>query len=188
MSFFSNFQASSQSFITLSSGFLAQKGTFLTTLNTISHSTPWIIDFGASDHMTDGHNLFSTYSPCAGNLKVKIADGTLSPVASKGSIRISESITLNPTLHVPNLSCNLLSISQLTKKSNCLAKFLPSHCVFQDLLSGKTIGNAKECDGLYYFNETDVCGQCSPTVYNSASRHKDSELFLWHKRMGHPSF
>ncbi|RVW95755.1 hypothetical protein CK203_031548 [Vitis vinifera] len=58
----------------------------------------------------------------------------------------------------------------------------------KDLLSGKTIGNAKECDGLYYFNETDVCGQCSPTVYNSASRHKDSELFLWHKRMGHPSF
>ncbi|KAJ9707223.1 hypothetical protein PVL29_002286 [Vitis rotundifolia] len=121
--------------------------------------------------MTNAHHLFSTYSPCVGNLKVKIADGTLSPVASKGSIRISELITLNPVLHVPNLSCNLLFISQLTKRSNCSAKFLPSHCVFQDLSLRKTIGSAKKREGLYYFDETD-----------------DSELLLWHKRMGHLSF
>ncbi|RVW33188.1 Retrovirus-related Pol polyprotein from transposon RE2 [Vitis vinifera] len=85
-----------------------------------------------------------------------IRDGTLSPIASKGSIRISESITLNPVLH--------------------------------DLSSGKTIGSAKEHEGLYYFDETDVLGQCSPTVYNSASYPKDNELLLWHKRMGHPNF
>ncbi|KAJ9675451.1 hypothetical protein PVL29_024395 [Vitis rotundifolia] len=149
---------------------------------------PKIIDSGASDHMTDAHHLFSTYSPCASNLKVKIADGTLSPVAGKGSIRIFELITLNPVLHVPNMSCNLLSISQLTKSSNCSAKFLPSHCVFQDLSSEKTIGSAKEHEGLYYFDETDVLEQCSPTVCNSASYPKDNELLLWHKRMGHPCF
>ena len=126
----SNFQAFGQSSTTLSSGSLTHKGTFLTALSTMSQTIPWIVDSGASDHMTDAHHLFSTYSPCAGNLKVKIADGTLSPVAGKGSIRISESITLNPVLHVPNLSCNLPSISQLTKKSNCSAKFLHSHCVF----------------------------------------------------------
>ncbi|RVX09169.1 hypothetical protein CK203_013737 [Vitis vinifera] len=129
MSFFSNFQASGQSSTTLSSGSLAKK---------------------------DAHHLFSTYSPYAGNLKVKIADGTLSPVAGKGNIRISESITLNPVLH--------------------------------DLSSGKTIGSAKEREGLYYFDETDVLGQSSPTVCNSTSYSKDSELLLWHKRMGHPSF
>ena len=98
------------------------------------------------------------------------------------------SITLNPVLHVPNLSCNLLSISQLTKKSNCSAKFLSSHCVFQDLSSGKTIGSAKECEGLCYFDETGVLGQSSPTGCNWTSYPKDSELLLWHKRMGHPAF
>ena len=61
--------------------------------------------------MTDAHHLFFTYSPCIGNLKVKIADGTLSSSAGKWSIRIYESITLKPVLHVSNLSCNLLSIS-----------------------------------------------------------------------------
>ena len=69
--FFSNFQASGQSSTTLSSGSLAHKGTFLTALSTTSHITLWIIDSGASDHMTDAHHLFSTYYPCAGNLKVK---------------------------------------------------------------------------------------------------------------------
>ena len=166
MSFFSNFQASGQSSTTLSSGSLAKKGTFFTALSTMSQTTPWIIDSGAYDHMTDAHHSFSTYSPCAGNLKIKIADGTLSPFASKGSIRISESSTLNPVLHVPNLSCNLLFISQLTKKSNCSAKFLPSYCIFQDLSLGKTIGSAKEHEGLYYFDEIDVLGQSSPTGCN----------------------
>ena len=142
------------------------------------HSTPWIIDFGASNHMTDAHHLFSTYSPCADNLKVKIADGTLSLVAGKWSICISEFIALDPFLHVPNLSCNLLSISQLTKQSNCSTKSLPFHCVFQDLSLGKTIGSSKERESLYYFDETDVCGQCSPTVCNSASRPRENELFL----------
>ena len=112
----------------------------------------------------------------------------MSPVAGKGSIRIAESIILNLVLHVPNLSCNLLSISQLTKKSNCPAKFLPSHCIFQDLSSGKTISSAKEREGLYYFDEIYLLGQCPPTVCNSASYPKDNELLLWHKRMGHPSF
>ena len=111
----SNFQASSQFSTTLSSGSLAHKGTFFTALSTMSHITPWIIDSGASDHITDAHNLFSTYSPCGCNLKVKIPYGTLSPIAGKWSIRISEYITLNPVLHVPNLSCNLLFIFQLTK-------------------------------------------------------------------------
>ena len=64
--FFSNFQASGQSSTTLSSSSLAHKGTFLTALSTTSHITPWIIDSGASDHMTDAHHLFSTYYPCAG--------------------------------------------------------------------------------------------------------------------------
>ena len=128
--FFSNFQASGQSSTTLSSSSLAHKGTFLIALSTTSHITPWIIDSGASDHMTDAHHLFSTFSPCAGNLKVKIAYGALSPVVGKGSIHISKSITLNHVLHVPNLSYNLLSISQLTKQPNCSAKFLSSHCVF----------------------------------------------------------
>ena len=50
------------------------------------------------------------------------------------------------------------------------------------------IGSVKECEGLYYFDEANVSGQCPPTVCNSASSPGENELLLWHKRMGHSSF
>ena len=115
---------------------LAQKGYFIRALKSSRDKTHWIVDSGASDHMTECHQLFSTYVPCAGNVKVKIVDDLLAFVAGKGSIKISESITLESVLHVPKLACNLLSISQLTKQSKCSANFLPTHCV-----SGSIIGN-----------------------------------------------
>ena len=42
----------------------------------------------------------------------------------------------------------------------------------------KTIGSAKEREALYYFDETDVHGQCPPTVCNSASSLRESEFLL----------
>ena len=75
------------------------------------YSIPWIIDSGASDHMTSTSNFFLSYTPCAGHEKVRIADGTFSPIAGKGSVQISPSICLKSVLHVPKLACNLLSVS-----------------------------------------------------------------------------
>ena len=87
---------------------IAKKGNFLSALKASKNKAIWIVDSGASDHMTDCHQLFSTYIPCAGNLKVKIADGSLASIAGKGSIKISDHITLESVLHVPKLACNLL--------------------------------------------------------------------------------
>lgn len=96
---------------------LAQKGDYLSAALVCHHSNPcsWIIDSGATDHMTGSPSLFSAYKPCAGNQKIKIADGSLSAIAGKGSIILSSTLTLHNVLHVPNLSCNLLSISKLTR-------------------------------------------------------------------------
>ena len=90
---------------------LAQKGNYIQSAVVFNVSTiplcPWIIDSGATDHMTGCSKLFSFYSPCAGNQKIKIADGNLSVIAGKGSIVISHTLVLHDVLHVPNLSCNL---------------------------------------------------------------------------------
>ena len=80
--------------------------------------------------MTSNHILFSTYALCPRTLKIKIADGSLSLVAEKGTIKISEKLILDSILHVPNITCNLLSINKLTKDLNCVAKFFNSHCEF----------------------------------------------------------
>ncbi|RVW13333.1 hypothetical protein CK203_089014 [Vitis vinifera] len=74
------------------------------------------------------------------------------------------------------------------KGSIRIAESIILNLVLHDLSSGKTISSAKEREGLYYFDEIYLLGQCPPTVCNSASYPKDSELLLWHKRMGHPSF
>ena len=128
--------------------------------------------------MIESYSLFSSYLPCGSNLKVKIADGSLSSVAGKGSIKIFDSLTLESVLHVPKLSYNLLSISQLMKNSNCSAKFFLTHCVFQDLSSGKMIGSAKECERLYYLEEANRSTQCQTVIGNSTSSFKDSENLL----------
>ena len=56
-------------------------------------------------------------------------------------------------LHVPNLSCNLLSIIKFTSDHQCRANFYSSYSEFQKLTLGRMIGNAKEKDGLYYFDD-----------------------------------
>ena len=99
--------------------------------------------------MTGCHELFSSYIPCPGNFKIRITDGTLSFVAGKGTIKL-QNLTLNFFLHVPKLTCNLVSISKLTKDLNCVAKFSSICCEFQDLHSGTMIGSAEESEGLYY--------------------------------------
>ena len=119
----------------------------------LNSSAPWIIDSGASDHMTCSSHLFKSYSPCSGNDKVKIADGSFSSIAGKGLIKISERIDLKSVLHVPKLACNLLSVSKLSKDSNCCVTFFESHCIFQDQSSGRTIGSARMINGLYYFDD-----------------------------------
>eukprot|EP00261_Vitis_vinifera_P039416 XP_019080659.1 PREDICTED: uncharacterized protein LOC104881375 isoform X1 [Vitis vinifera] len=136
-----------------SSVFVAHTGNELYALSCRFKSTPWIIDSGASDHMTNSSNMFGSYLPCPGNKKVRIADGNFSPIAGKGLIKISEGIDLKSVLHVPKLTCNLLSISKLSRDSNCCVIFYESHCIFQDRSSGKTIGNARMINCLYYFED-----------------------------------
>lgn len=162
---------------------VVQKGNVLNALNTSrGRTTSWIVDSGASDHMTGDITVFKKYFPCQDNSTVRIADGTTSRVFGRGSVVISKDIMLDSVLYVPKLDCNLLSVSKLAKDLNCVTKFLPSLCEFQDLDSGKKIGNAKECAGLYLLWVEDKFRACA------VSRNKESHVMLWHYRLGHPNF
>ena len=80
---------------------------------------------------------------------VRIADGSLSKVVGIGSIRVTNDLNLNFVLHVPNLDCNLLSISKLTHDLHCEARFFSNLSKFQELDLGRMIGSAEMCSGLY---------------------------------------
>lgn len=154
---------------------------------TVQNSS-WIVDSGASDHMTGQSQQFTSYHPCPGNLKIRIADGTLSTVAGKGSVILSPHITLKNVLHVPNLACNLLSISKLAVDQNCEAKFSTFQCIFQDISSGKTIGSAKACSGLYYFDVDLPSTELNKNIFLGCNVSSYDDIMRWHYRLGHPSF
>lgn len=91
-------------------------------------------------------------------------------------------------LHVPNLSCNLLSMSKLTRDLNCLVYFTPSTCIFQDQISRKRIGSADAISGLYYFRHESIVSH----HVKAAGEGWDSSLsckhiFILYSRLGHPN-
>ena len=111
----------------------------------------WIIDSRATDHMIGCSKMFSSNSPCASKKKIKLANGSLSAIARMGTIKLIPLITLQDVLHVPHLSCNVLSIGNFTSNHQCQANFYSSYCEFQNLTTRRMIGNVKGKDGLYYF-------------------------------------
>lgn len=87
---------------------IAQKGNFLSALNCKKiDEASRIIDPRASDHMTVCAHLFSSYIPDPGHCKVRIADGSLSPIARIGTIEINSTLLLKSMYYVPSLSFNL---------------------------------------------------------------------------------
>lgn len=73
---------------------MAQRGNPSMALNSQNETfNPWIIDFGASYHMTSNATLFHTFTSCFDNFMVRIDDGSLSKVAGIGLVVISSSLT-----------------------------------------------------------------------------------------------
>ncbi|KAG6500538.1 hypothetical protein ZIOFF_040386 [Zingiber officinale] len=147
-----------------------------------SSYNPWVIDSGASDHMTNAANSFISYSLSSAQEKVIIADGTKATVAGKGSIKLTDHFFLSSALHVPSVSINLLSVSSITKQLHCSVTFFPDHCVFQDLETKQTIGTGREVGGLYYYQlETTFALKSAAKCLGT----KHQEILLWHSRLGH---
>ena len=109
-------------------GFVAKKGNhFLSSCLNVESSVSWIVDFGATDHMTGCSNFFSSHSPCAGNQRVKIANGTFQQWPGKGlllSRPILHFITFFTFINCPVIffqSVNLFMIKSVKLISRHLA-------------------------------------------------------------------
>ena len=181
---------STPSTLTPASSYFAHSG-IPSSAFTASSSTPWIIDSGASDHMTGCSSVFDSYFTCSGKDKVRIADGSFSAISGKGSVRYSPSISLSSVLHIPKFATNLLSVSSFTRSANCSITFFPTHCVFQELDTGKVIGSGKAHGGIYYLENAPYPPQPSLSCGQALQADMRSSLSLlhqWHRRLGHPSF
>ncbi|RVW89545.1 hypothetical protein CK203_043568 [Vitis vinifera] len=62
---------------------------------------PWIVDTGASDHMTGDAVILQNYKPSNGHSSVHIADGSKLKIVETGSIKLTKDLYLDSVLHVP---------------------------------------------------------------------------------------
>ncbi|KAM1774744.1 hypothetical protein ACFX12_044080 [Malus domestica] len=110
-----------------------------TALNEITHDC-WIIDSGATDHITNKSSCLDKFQNMLESSLVSVANGKRKPIMGKGKLKLlSDEIELT-TLYVPSFPFQLLSIGKLTNTLNCLAIFSPHNVVFQDRVTQKKIG------------------------------------------------
>ena len=75
---------------------------------------PWIVDSGASNHMTGSYHILSSYTPCTFPRTITIVNGSFLKIVGTGTVVLSPSLSIKSVFYVPGFSYNLLSISKLT--------------------------------------------------------------------------
>jgi hypothetical protein len=179
-------------FIEQTSALVGAAGNSGKVLNISSHvsNSAWIIDSGATDHITFDSRHVLPLKPSSKKF-VSTANGTSAPVIGKGSLPLNDTLNLDSVLVVPTLDYNLLSVSQITTALFCVVIFWPEYCVFKDIQTRKTIGCGTRREELYYLDleskSSDKLRQAL-TINSYEGSKKKSNIWLWHRRLGHASF
>lgn len=100
-----------------------------------SSSSPWLLDSGASHHVTTDLNSLSLHAPYDGTEELVVGDGMGLKITHFGSCSFS-SLTLNNVLVVPSMSRNIISISQLCQDNNVSIEFSSNSFYVKDLKTG----------------------------------------------------
>ncbi|KAG7543853.1 Reverse transcriptase RNA-dependent DNA polymerase [Arabidopsis thaliana x Arabidopsis arenosa] len=153
-------------------------------------SSTWIIDSGASHHVSYDKNLFESLSDGLSSA-VTLPTGSNVNIAGIGVIKLNAQITLTNVLYIPEFRLNLLSVSQLTRASKSRVFFDEECYIIQDHTKEQTIGRGKEIGGLYVLdNSSAECTSLnnSPLVSPSPQVSVVVDSALWHSRLGHPSY
>ncbi|XP_074297115.1 uncharacterized protein LOC141627793 [Silene latifolia] len=145
---------------------------------THDHSGKWLIDTGCSHHVTGNYALLCDVRNIS-NRVVGLPDGSKILACLVGRVDVTPNISLDPVLYVPQLTCNLISASQLSDALHCDVITNANSCTIQDRDTREAIGTGERLDGLYYLRQ-------KPEEVNLVT--SGSSVFkLWHNRLGHPS-
>lgn len=146
--------------------------------------TDWFVDSGASVHLVGDESLFCKKRSVYDTRHITVANKTTIPVAGCGDVRITtvvedelHNIKIQNALYVPDITTNLLSVSQLIKNGNKVI-FKKQCCKIYNQ-NDKLVAIANLIDGVYKLNISQAeSGSC--LVASKACRAE-----TWHRRFGH---
>ena len=125
-------------------------GKVLNIYTPVSNSA-WIIDSGATNHMTFDSRKVSPLKSSSQHY-VSTANGTSILIIGEGSLSLTNALNLDSVLVVSSLNYNLLSVSQITTTLFCVVIFWPKFCVFKDIRTRQMIGCGVRRGKLYYLD------------------------------------
>ncbi|XP_074352128.1 uncharacterized protein LOC141691293 [Apium graveolens] len=171
---------------------------FVSQVHSISGNLPqnkWIIDTGATDHITPFMSLLTNAQSSDASLQLPISE--ISPVTHVDNIQLNSNITLQNVLYVPSFTYNLLSVSKLLQDTSYHITFLSNSCFLQgqQWKTGLEIGKLE--NGLYILIDSIAQQTAKSTFEKSKSKcylvsndtvHFNahvSSIDTWHARLGH---
>jgi hypothetical protein len=142
----------------------------------------WILDSGASDHMTGHSSSFTSMKRINSEEHVSLADKTKLKIEGIGSIELiamvdgkAKSIEIKNVLYIPRIKKNLISIKRLTEKG-CRVEFDSKGALIT--YAGQTVAMGELHSGNVY-----KLAQGSRELH--ANLAVKSNFGLWHRRLGH---
>ena len=153
---------------------------------TVGHTTTssanprsWLVDSGATSHMTWDRGLFTTFVATEPPIPVTIANGTSIPCCGVGAVELHQEnqqvlslITIQDVRYMPDLNTNLLSVSKLEDRGISVA----SRPGFLDLVrNGKTLATAQRNGGAYVLELGSGNHQKETAFATRDSKPKDSK-------------
>ena len=144
-----------------------------------SKSTDWVLDTGASQHITNDGSRLLDAQPVSG-ASITFGNGAKVDAVSVGSVPIvvgaGRTLTLQGVLYIPSAAVNLLSVPCAIRRG---AKFHFGKSTCQISVGGKVVATAHSAaNGLYYLAD----GAASHAALQ-ATQPETAEL--WHRRFGH---
>lgn len=153
-------------------------------MTTIDHEDDvWILDSGASAHMTNKRHYFYDLQECVDkNRTVKLGNKQDIQVCGRGSILIKRKINgqweesiLEDVIYVPGLRRNLFSEGVATRKGYVIVKNNKSALIMKN---NKVVMSA-------YLKENNLYELDIKTVIQESCNIVQSDIKVWHERLGH---
>jgi len=149
-------------------------------INLTTQEMTWVIDSGATIHATPRRELFSSYTP--GDFgRVKMGNANFSTVVGKGDVCLETmngmKLLLRDVRHVPDMRLNLISVDKLDEEGYCNT----FHNGQWKLTKGSLVVARGTKQSKLYVTQASISQQ----VINVAEN--DSNIKLWHRRLGHMS-